>query len=325
MLKYRILLFTISLLITEIVAAQTQADQELINQFVNRHAMIYKIPSSEVRDILAKAELKQDIIDKMDRPAEQRMTWERYRKIFMTDERIQAGVTFWKENESALVNISYQTGVPIHIICGIIGVETYFGRVKGSYNVLDALYTLSFAYPKRSKFFQSELDEFLILAREEKLDLYTTKGSYAGAMGYCQFMPSSYRAYAKSYDTGGTRDLVNSPEDAIASVANYLSVHGWQKGEPVAFISLKKPDASTLEKQSLKPSKTISYYRSLGYEPSVSLGEDTRVTLQQMEKESGDEYWYGLNNFYVITRYNHSPLYALAVYQLAEAIKAQRG
>jgi membrane-bound lytic murein transglycosylase B len=322
--KHFVLLLLIAVFSISKGNAQPAVDQSLIDQFVDRHAMIYKISPEEVRSILAKAELKPDIIQKMERPAEKRMTWERYRKIFMTEERIAAGVDFWKEHETTLVNVSYQTGVPIHIILGIIGVETYFGRIKGSYNVLDALYTLSFAFPRRSKYFQSELDEFLALARKENLDLYTTKGSYAGAMGYCQFMPSSYRAYAKSYDEGGTRDLVNSPEDAIASVANYLKVHGWKKGETVAFMA-KESEASLSAKQSLKPKQSIAYYQGLGFEPSIAISSQTKATLQKMEKESGDEYWFGLQNFYVITRYNHSPLYALAVYQLAEAIKANRG
>ena len=306
------------------VIAQPSVDQSQIDRFVDRHAMIYKVSTDEIRSILAKAELKADIIEKMERPAEKRMTWERYRKIFITEKRIAAGVEFWKEHETTLVNVSYQTGVPIHIILGIIGVETYFGRIKGSYNVLDALYTLSFAFPRRSKYFQSELDEFLALSRKENLDLYTTKGSYAGAMGYCQFMPSSYRAYAKSYDEGGTKDLVNSPEDAIASVANYLKVHGWKKGEAVAFIA-ENSEAKLSTKQSLKPKQTIAYYKNLGFEPSYSINEQTKATLQKMEKETGDEFWFGLQNFYVITRYNHSNLYALAVYQLAEAIKENRG
>lgn len=325
MFRHTFIVSALILLLTPNLSAQPVADQALIDKFIARHAMIYRISPEEVRNILDKAELKPDIIEKMERPAEKRMTWGRYRTIFMKEERIAAGVEFWKENEAALINVSYQTGVPIHIICGIIGVETYFGRIKGSYNVLDALYTLSFAFPRRSKYFQSELDEFLVLAREENLDIHTTKGSYAGAMGYCQFMPSSYRAYAKSYDPEDTRDLIHSPEDAIASVANYLKVHRWDKGQPVAFIAKHEASKTLAAKQSLKPKQTIAYYKKLGFQPSIEVSDQTKATLQKMENETGDEYWFGLQNFYVITRYNHSPLYALAVYQLAEAIKAQRG
>jgi membrane-bound lytic murein transglycosylase B len=317
-----ILLFSLALLSLTRLIGQNNPQ---IDAFVSRHSAIYGIPKAEIIKILDMARIDSTIISKMNRPAEKRMTWERYRSIFMTEERISAGVEFWKENEQALIQVNYQTGVPIHIICGIIGVETYFGKIKGSYRVLDALYTLSFAYPKRSRFFQSELDEFLVLAREENLDIGSTLGSYAGAMGYSQFMPSSYRAYAKSYEEGGTRDLMNSPEDAIASVANYLKVHGWKKGAPVAFEALTRPDAGLSAKQSLKPKNTIGYYSSLGFEPSINTPTDTRATLQKMENENGFEYWYGLQNFYVITRYNHSALYALAVYQLAEAIKSNRG
>jgi membrane-bound lytic murein transglycosylase B len=320
----RTIYLIISLLAVQIVSGQ-QVDQAAIEKFIQRHASIYSIPVEEVRSILDKALIKTDIIDKMNRPAEKSMTWERYRGIFLTDERIDAGVDFWKENEDVLVSVSYQTGVPIHIICGIIGVETYFGKIKGSYNVLDALYTLSFAYPKRANFFQSELDEFLALAREEKLDISNTNGSYAGAMGYCQFMPSSYRAYAKSYEEGGTRDLVNSPEDAIASAANYLKVHGWKQGQPIAIQAMVNEGANLPGKQPLKPKQTIDYYTNLGFEPNTPLSNATKSSLHKMEISDGFEYWFGLQNFYVITRYNHSTLYALAVFQLGEAIKQARG
>ena len=312
-------------LITCVTLAQQNIDKAEVDAFVSRHASIYKMEEAEIHAILSKAELKPDIIEKMSKPAEKKMTWERYRKIFMTTERTSAGVAFWNAHEAALQTVSSETGVPIEIICGIIGVETFFGKIKGSYQVLDALYTLSFAYPKRAKYFQSELDEFLILAREERISIDDTKGSYAGAMGYCQFMPSSYRAYAKSFDEGGTRDLINSPEDAIASVANYLKVHRWQPGEPVAVAVKMASDAVNLEKQPLKPQKLVSQYKAFGYDPVESIPSNTKATLLQMEMEDGSfEYWMGFENFSVITRYNHSPLYALAVYQLAQAIKEKR-
>jgi membrane-bound lytic murein transglycosylase B len=207
------------------------------------------------------------------------------------------------------------------VILGIIGVETYFGKLKGSYKVLDALYTLGFGYPARSKFFKSELEAYLILAKEEKLDIDSVKGSYAGAMGYSQFMPSSYRAYAKSFEEDGTRDLINSPEDAIASVANYLKVHKWQKGEPIASKATMTRKITGLRKQELRPKNKVIDYTKIGFKPAEKLDPNLAATMIILENETGEEHWFGMDNFYVITRYNHSPLYAMAVFQLGEAIR----
>ncbi|MFY0601455.1 MAG: lytic murein transglycosylase B [Cyclobacteriaceae bacterium] len=301
-----------------------QVNQEKVDAFARNYAYKNKIPLTEIETILAKAEFQQSIIEKMQKPAEKTMTWARYRNIFMTDERISRGVEFWNEHEAVLNDISQKTGVPAEIILGILGVETFFGERKGTYKVLDALYTLAFGYPKRSKFFTSELEKFIQLSREENLNIDEVKGSYAGAIGYCQFMPSSYLAYAKSYDEGGNKDLVNSPEDAIASVANYLKVHRWKNGEPIAARTYKDNSSTALPKQSLKPKQTIEFYEKNGFKSKDKISTDALVTLLTMTLEEGEEYWFGFNNFYVITRYNHSSLYALAVYQLAEAIKARK-
>ena len=313
---HSIVFFLVAIAATLISKAQI-SDQQIRN-FANTYEARCGIPASEIIDILKQAEFQQKIIDRMDRPAEA-MPWYRYRKIFMSDERIAAGREFITQNNLVLSDISKTTGVPVEIMAAIIGVETYFGRNKGTYKVLDALSTLAFGYPRRSKFFQTELAEFIKLTQEEELDIFSLKGSYAGAIGYCQFMPSSYRAYAKSYDQG-TRDLVNSVEDAILSVGNYLDVHRWQTGKPIA-TKAHNMSGNFLEKQSLKPRNSLSHYISMGFEPQDSWSSDTRTTLLEFETEDGVEYWFGSNNFYVITRYNHSPLYALAVFQLAEAIK----
>jgi membrane-bound lytic murein transglycosylase B len=215
------------------------------------------------------------------------------------------------------------TGVPAHIILGILGVETYFGQRKGTYKVLDALYTLGFGYPRRAKFFKSELEAYMVLAKEEELNIDSIKGSYAGAMGYGQFMPSSYRAYAKSFDENGTRDLINSPEDAIASVANYLKVHRWEKDQPIASEATMTKKITHLRKQSLKPKNQVKDYTAIGFKPAETLQSTIPATIIILENENSQEHWFGMNNFYVITRYNHSPLYAMAVFQLGEAIKAK--
>ncbi|MGW8122656.1 lytic murein transglycosylase B [Roseivirga echinicomitans] len=298
-----------------------QIDDAAVANFAKSFSEKNNVPIEEINAILSKATYQADIIEKISKPAEGTMTWGRYRKIFMTDERIDAGVVFWKEHAETLAKVSADSGVPEHIILGIIGVETYFGKIKGSYNVLDALYTLSFGYPRRAKFFTSELEAYLVLAKEEKLDIETTKGSYAGAMGYSQFMPTSYRAYAKSFEDNGTKDLINSPEDAIASVANYLKVHRWEKGQPVTSKATMTRKITKLNPQVLKPKNKVSDYTAIGFKPTEALNADIPATMIILENENGEEHWFGMNNFYVITRYNHSPLYAMAVYQLAEAIR----
>ncbi len=300
---------------------QAQVNQSEVNDFISDYAKKNNISESEVKDILDAAEFQQDIIDKISKPAEGTMTWERYRKIFITEERAQAGVEFWKEHKETVAKVAQETGVNEEIIMGIIGVETYFGRIKGNYKVLDALYTLGFGYPKRGKFFRSELAKYLELTSKEKLDPKEIKGSYAGAMGYSQFMPSSYLAYAKSFDEGGTADLINDPTDAIASVANYLKVHRWKKGEPVAATATFSRKVTNLNKQSLKPKNKLSDYTALGIQPGIEASGNTPATLVILDMEEGKEHWYGFDNFYVITRYNHSPMYAMAVFQLAEKMK----
>lgn len=277
----------------------------------------------EVMAILNQAKFQQEIIDKISRPAEGTMTWERYRKIFMKQGRIDAGVVFYNEHKATLEKVSNDTGVPAEIILGIIGVETYFGKIKGSYKVLDALYTLGFGYPKRGKFFKSELAKFLTLSKLESLEATEVLGSYAGAMGYSQFMPSSYIAYAKSFEENGTRDLMDSPEDAIASVANYLKVHRWKKGQPITSKAEMTRQITKLNKQVLRPKNKVSDYTKIGFKPAKQLQADLPATMLIFDKDGNTEHWFGLYNFYVITRYNHSPLYAMAVYQLSQEIKKE--
>lgn len=304
---------------------KAQIDQEKVNDFARNYAYQYKIPLTQVEAILANATYQPTIIEKMERPAEGTMTWTRYRNIFMQDDRIEAGVAFWESNAETLETVSAQTGVPTEIILGILGVETFFGQRKGTYKVLDALYTLAFGYPKRSKFFTSELEKFIELCQLEDLDIDEIKGSYAGAIGYPQFMPSSYLAYAKSYDKGGKRDLMNDADDAIASIANYLKVHRWKTDEPIVLPADVSADAKSLEKQSLKPKNNLAFYEKLGYTSALPTSYDGAATLLAMELDNEEkEYWLGLENFYVITRYNHSSLYALVVYQLGEAVKSRK-
>lgn len=300
-----------------------QINESKVAEFARQVSERSDYSLEELTVILNNAKYDQSIVDKISKPAEGTMTWERYRNIFMKEERITAGVKFWDEYAEVIKSVSEESGVAEEAIIGIIGVETYFGRIKGSYRVLDALYTLAFGYPKRSSYFTSELEKYLIIARKENLDVNTVKGSYAGAMGYCQFMPSSYEAYAKSYDQG-TRDLM-TPEDAIASVANYLKVHRWETGNYVTTQVASLINPQEVSTNSVKPSNTLRYYSDLGYMPSGNISPSAKAALIELDHEDGSkEYWFGFNNFYVITRYNHSKLYAMAVHQLGQAVKAAR-
>ncbi|UXP31229.1 lytic murein transglycosylase B [Reichenbachiella agarivorans] len=318
-------IFTILAFLLVSISSLAQINQTDVDDFVRIYASQNHLALEDIEAIVSKATFQPSIIDKMTKPAEQTMTWTRYRGLFLTDARIDEGIKFWAANETTLRQVSKQTGVSEEVILGIIGVETFFGTRAGSYSVLDALYTLAFGYPKRSAFFKAELGKFLELCTRENLDPLSIKGSYAGAMGYCQFMPSSYLAYAKNFDQQGSTDLMNNVDDAIASVANYIQVHRWQPGKPVVTKAIVTDSAKLpLAKQSVKPSESIKTYQNMGFQTADGSSTNEQVTLQEFVLDEGSEYWFGFNNFYVITRYNHSPLYALAVYQLGEAIKTKK-
>jgi membrane-bound lytic murein transglycosylase B len=279
----------------------------------------------ELIAVFSQAQRRDDILELMRRPAEKRLAWHEYRKIFLTRGRIDGGVAFWNSNEQLLEKVEKDLGVDAQVIVAIIGVETRYGGNTGSHRVLDALSTLAFDYPPRSEFFRGELEQYLILAREEDIDLLNTTGSYAGAMGYGQFIPSSYRSYAIDFDGDGRRDLWDSPADIIGSVANYLHVHGWTYGTPVTVrATVRGDDYRAVLEQGLKPHTTVGTLRSKGIAPRDPLADNTRAGLIELEGADGPQYWLTLNNFYVITRYNRSPLYAMAVYQLSEEIRHAR-
>lgn len=277
----------------------------------------------ELLPVLAAAEKQQSILDAMARPAEKTKAWFEYRRIFLNERREKEGVDFFREHRETLARAQASTGVPAEVIVAIMGVETYYGRIAGSYKVINALSTLAFDYPKRSTFFTKELKNFLLLTREQGLDPLTLKGSYAGAMGYGQFMPSSYRAYAIDFDGDGLADIWNNPVDAIGSVANYLARHGWRAGEPV--VSLAEAEGMVKEEAfegGLKPKRSVGDFAQLGLRPQQQLDPAAQATAIRFELEEGVEHWLGLQNFYVITRYNHSAMYAMSVYQLSQRIAA---
>jgi membrane-bound lytic murein transglycosylase B len=281
--------------------------------------------------VFRQAQYKQSIIDAISRPAEKVLTWSEYQDIFLTRSRISAGKKFMLENKEALLRAYQEYGIPPVIITAIIGVETMYGRNRGSYRVLDALSTLAFDYPPRAAFFRAELREFFLLVREENQTIVDVKGSYAGAMGYGQFIPSSYRHYAIDFDDDGIRDIWNNPSDAIGSVANYISKHGWKSGDPIVVRALLDNDAGRKNEadsksdevfnRSLKPSSTIGAMKAVGVTPTVDIKDSLKTSPMKLIGKEGDEYWLGLHNFYVITRYNHSKLYAMAIFQLSEALR----
>ncbi len=295
-----------------------------VRNFVQKMVSKHHFNEFELMDLLQSVVIKQDILKRIASPSEG-LPWYKYRKIFMTEARIDGGVKFWRENAEALTSVSAQTGVAPEIIVAIIGVETGYGKNMGNHRVLDALATLAFAYPPRSPFFTSEFEQFLLLCREEGMNPREPLGSYAGAMGYPQFMPSSFRALAKDFEHDGHRDIWKNPRDAITSVANYFEKNGWQRGQDVAVRAkaVGNQYKSVLNKD-LKPNTTLAQLNRVNVSATENIPTNTNVKLVALEQVDNDELWLGFHNFYVITRYNHSPLYAMAAFQLSQEIKQRR-
>ena len=294
--------------------------RQFVDQMVNKH----QFNRSELIALLGQVQPRQDIIAAITKPAEAK-PWFQYRPIFINDARIQGGVDFWNQYETLLARAQTAYGVPPEIITAIIGVETRYGKNTGTFRVLDALYTLGFDYPPRSPFFLSELENYLLLTREEAMDPLLLQGSYAGAMGQPQFMPSSYRKYAVDFDGDGARDLWQSVPDIIGSVASYFNAFGWQAGQPVVTRAQVNGEEFKGLTGNITPNITVASLKQKGITIADDLVPDQLGALLEYQGASNLEYWVGLQNFYVITRYNRSPLYAMAVYQLAQEIRALRG
>ncbi|WP_372716072.1 lytic murein transglycosylase B [Immundisolibacter sp.] len=330
----RLLGLLLATALTAPASAMSLADHPPLRELVDRLVQKDGFDRASVERTLAAASYQQSIVDAISRPAE-KMPWHRYRPIFLTQQRIDGGVEFWQQHAELLARAERDFGVPAAVITAIIGVETRYGAITGRYKALDALATLAVAGLSRSGFFAGELRELLLLGRDEHLDPLTLTSSYAGALGLPQFIPSSYRAYAIDFDQDGRRDLLSSPADAIGSVANYLHRHGWQPGQAISARATVTPAGAALANGDLLPRHTLEALRQGGV--SV-LGDDFEVqpngpasatplnaALIRFDGDAGDEYHLGFRNFYAITRYNHSALYALAVTQLAAAIDAQHG
>jgi membrane-bound lytic murein transglycosylase B len=281
----------------------------------------------ELMRVFAQAQRKDSILEAIARPAEKTKPWYQYREIFLNEKREQQGVEFFNQHRATLLRAEREFGVPAEIIVAIIGVETSYGRVAGSYRVLDALSTLAFDYPPRSPFFTAELKDFLILTRDQGMDPTDLMGSYAGAMGYGQFIPSSYRNYAIDFDHDGKIDIWENPVDAIGSVANYFKQHGWRQGEVVvaaAVAAATTPDTIFVKtRDELEPQRTVAQFAADGLVARVKQDSNALATAMKFELKNGYEYWLGLHNFYVITRYNHSAMYAMSVYQLSQRLAAR--
>ena len=261
-------------------------------------------------------------------PPSFKRSWKVYRSRFIDDTRISAGVRFWREHEDAVARASARYGVPEEIIVAIIGVETVFGRITGDHRVIDVLTTLAFDYPRRADYFRSELEQFLLLTRTERVDPFALRGSYAGAIGLPQFMPGSIRRWAVDFDGDGRVDLRESPADAIGSVANFLAEHGWAPGEPPRYAArIADPDRlSPLIEAGITPAFTIDSLRDYGVTSRDPVSFETKLALIDLPNgDDAPDFWLGARNFYVITRYNRSSFYASAVIELAEALRGAIG
>jgi membrane-bound lytic murein transglycosylase B len=320
-----LLLFSVSTLGLEQIPFSQRQD---VHQFIQKMVKDYNFDEKNLNDIFNHVEIKPDIIVIMDKPAET-WTWGKYQHYLITPARIQGGVDFWNKNAKTLAKVEKDTGVPANIIIAIIGIETFYGKNQGNYRVLDALATLAFEYPKRKVFFQNELKDYLLLARENQYDVMNLLGSYAGAIGQGQFMPSSYRQYAiHYYEKNGAPDLRNDANDVIASVANYLEKHGWSKNEPIAVrASVNGTRFKQLHANQLKPNYSYKMIKTYGVLPltKIAYQDNVKMSFIILEKEDNkNEYWLTFHNFYVISRYNPRINYTMAVYQLSEGIKRAR-
>lgn len=313
-----------------LIATSAWADYSshpLADDFVKDMVSKHGFNTQDVREILQRANKRQPILDAISRPAERTKTWKEYRPIFIQPLRVNNGIAFWKEHQQTLARAEQVYGVPAEVIVAIIGVETNYGRNMGSYEVLDALSTLAFDYPPRAPFFRSELENYLVLTREHGQSPFRFKGSYAGAMGYGQFMPSSYRNFAVDFSGDGFADIWNNPTDAIGSVANYFVKHGWQSGKPVIVPAQLSGARDAIKFNDITPPKvTLAEWKKQGISSSAALAEKkldgkTPAIAIEFDGANGLEYWLGLQNFYTITRYNRSPMYAMAVHQLSQDIK----
>jgi membrane-bound lytic murein transglycosylase B len=321
-------------LLTTTALAETTTDKEAA--FIENMVNEYKFNRETAQQFLNKAEKDQAVIDAIKRPWEAK-PWHQYFPIFLTEKRFEKGLAFYQTHRSTLARAEEKYGVPAEMIVAILGIESFYGTYKGTYSALNALYTLGFHYPPRASFFKKELAQLLLLANEEQFDASELKSSYAGAMGWGQFIPSSYRHYAVDFDNDGVRDLLNNPVDAIGSIANYFKRNGWQRGEAIAFpVTTTVKQAKPWLRKSLKYRETFNQLQQAGISLNAeeaqlyamdnadelwrSVKQQSSAKLLDFAQPNRVDYWLGLKNFYVITRYNHSKLYAMVAFQFSRQL-----
>jgi membrane-bound lytic murein transglycosylase B len=295
-----------------------------IQQFIAQAALRTGLPEEQISQVLSQAQSQPAILTAMAKPAERVLPWWQYRERFMQSQRIRDGLRFWQEHADELAQVEQRYGVPAEYLLAILGVETQYGRVTGRYKVLDALATLAFDYPPRAPYFQQELEQLLLLMRDEQLDINTVRGSYAGAMGAPQFMPSSYRRHAVAAQSQGKPDLWNDWDDILASMANYLVANGWQRGQAVMDDTQIDHEADDALQFTLALNDTVGTLKQRGYAVPADQADATPVVLVPAELADAMSWRIGYTNYYVITRYNRSPRYAMAVHDLAQALRAAR-
>jgi membrane-bound lytic murein transglycosylase B len=317
-------LIILAALLCSVSAYALDVERPAVKSFVARLSTEHGFEPRAVNAVLAKAELQPSVLDAMSRPAERALLWYEYRDRFIIEQRVKEGIQFWERHRELLEQIERARGVPAEYLVAILGVETYYGRITGKYRVLDALTTLAFDYPPRSEYFTQELEQFFLLTREDSVDPLTALGSYAGAMGPPQFMPRSIRKFAVDGDGDGRRDLWADWEDILNSIANYFLVHGWKPGDPViAPARIDQSRAHDLDPRKLALNETVGSLRDKGVLFETTLPPNAPALLLAPDLRDSVFFRVGFNNFYVITRYNRSPLYAMAVHDLATELLAR--
>ncbi len=316
-----ILRIFVSLLLLSACIVAEAYDSPAIPAFIDEMVAKHQFKREELALAFEKAQYKQAAVDAIANPATATKPWAEYRANFVNDARVSQGLRFWKKNAAALRRAEDQYGVPQEIIVALLGVETFYGQQAGTYRTLDALSTLAFGYPPRAPFFRSELEQYLLLAREQQFNLLAVRGSYAGALGYPQFMPSSYRKYAVDFNNNGRIDLLREQADAIGSAANYLKQYGWLAGEPIAVRAVV---GVQFNPGGARVSRTISAWAASGVTPAEPIVPSRPAQLIEFTVKDGKEYWLAFANFDVIKTYNNSNFYAMTVLQLAEALSAAK-
>jgi membrane-bound lytic murein transglycosylase B len=317
-------LLTALCLTTTAFAENTAAINESINQFIDKMVEKNHFDPQYLKSLFNQIHIDPLVTEKMNKPYEAQ-PWTVYRKFFITDERVALGVQYWQQHAKELAHAEELYGVPASVIVAIIGVESKFGTKQGDFPIFQSLTTLAFNYPSRATFFTSELENYLLLTREQKFDPLSIKGSHAGAIGKPQFMPSSYRHYAVAFDGGKHSDLINNDGDAISSVANYFKRNGWKESQLVIIPAKATAKAlKSIKQDPLKLNSTLGELRQQGVSVDEKLPADTKATFFSVEFDKKPQYWVALNNFQAITRYNHNMQYALAVYEFSQAIENAR-